>query len=139
MTFPQFCRLHKKSQQQDVPLMLLASRLLVELLTYKSTFSLPQQTFGYHSPYWNNTVAYNEGDGTSLAEVETKLSSYWSTPFTRLCLGMKYQQEESNWIALSHSGVSVWDAISNGTYTPTNISVSEWKSLLNNSQLGVST
>ncbi|KAL9985310.1 hypothetical protein ACROYT_G007699 [Oculina patagonica] len=93
-----------------------------------------KQTFTYDSEYWNNTVAYNEGAGTNLADTETKLSSFWSTPFTRLCLGMKYQNEK-NWIALDYVGSSLRDVIGNGTFKETNLNVTEWKKLLKNSAI----
>ena len=98
-----------------------------------------KQTFVYDSEYWNNTVAYNEGSGTSLHDMETKLSSFWSTPFTRLCLGMKYQNE-ANWIALNYVGSSLREVIGNNdTFKETNLNVTEWKKLLKNSQIQVNT
>ena len=97
-----------------------------------------QQTFTYYAEYWNNTVAYNESAGTSLNEDETKLSSFWSTPFTRLCLGMKHPANGvTNWIALNYSASSLRDVIGDGTFRPTNLSVTEWKKLLNNSGIQV--
>ncbi len=102
------------------------------------SFLLLKQTFTYDSEYWNNTVAYNEGAGTNMADTETKLSSFWSTPFTRLCLGMKYQNEK-NWIALDYVGSSLRDVIGNGTFKETNLNVTEWKKLLKNSQIQVKT
>lgn len=93
-----------------------------------------KQTFKHDSEYWNNTVAYSESSGTSLHNTETKLSSFWSTPFTRLCLGMKYQNE-TNWIALNYSGSSLREVIGNGTFKETNLTVTEWKKLLNNSTI----
>ena len=97
-----------------------------------------QQTFTYYAEYWNNTVAYNESAGTSLNEDETKLSSFWSTPFTRLCLGMKRPANGvTNWIALNYPASSLRDVIGDGTFRPTNLSVTEWKKLLNNSGIQV--
>lgn len=93
-----------------------------------------KQTFTYNSEYWNNTVAYNEGGGTGLHDTETKPSTFWSTPFTRLCLGMKYQ-DQTNWIALNYTGSSLWDVIGNGTFKETNLTVTEWKKLLNDSKI----
>lgn len=91
----------------------------------------------YDSEYWNNTVAYNEGSGTSLHDTETKLSSFWSTPFTRLCLGMKYEKE-TNWIALNYVESSLREVIGNNdTFKETNMNVTEWKKLLNNSRIQV--
>jgi len=95
-----------------------------------------KQTFTYDSKYWNNTVAYNEGGGTGLHDTETKLSSFWSTPFTQLCLGMKYQ-DETNWITLNYAGSSLRDVIGNGTFKETHLNVTEWKKLLNNSDIQV--
>ena len=97
-----------------------------------------QQTFTYDAEYWNDTVAYNESAGTSLNEDETKLSSFWSTPFTRLCLGMKRPANGvTNWIALNYPASSLRDVIGDGTFRPTNLSVTEWKKLLNNSGIQV--
>ena len=97
-----------------------------------------QQTFTYDAEYWNDTVAYNESAGTSLNEDETKLSSFWSTPFTRLCLGMKHPDNGvTNWIALDYSASSLRDVIGDGTFQPTNLSATEWKTLLNNSEIQV--
>lgn len=73
-----------------------------------------------------------------MADTETKLSSFWSTPFTRLCLGMKYQNEK-NWIALDYVGSSLRDVIGNSTFKETNLTVTEWKKLLNNSEIQVKT
>lgn len=95
-----------------------------------------KQTFSYSSEYWNNTIAYNEAAGTTLYDVETKLSSFWSTPFNRLCLGMKYPKNgDTNWIALNYNGSSLRDVIGNGAFQATNVSAAEWKKLLNNSEI----
>ena len=99
-------------------------------------FSSLKQTFSYNSEYWNNTAAYNEGGGTGLHDTETKPSTFWSTPFTRLCLGMKYQGE-TNWIALNYAGSSLRDVIGNGAFKETNLTVTEWKKLLNTSDIQV--
>ncbi|CAH3175881.1 unnamed protein product [Porites lobata] len=94
-----------------------------------------KKTFTFDSRYWTDNVTYNVAGGTSLEKVETKLSTYWSTPFTRLCLGMSYENEEAKWISLSYSGSSLWHVISNGTYIPTNLTAGEWKKLLDNSTI----
>ena len=104
-----------------------------------SVLFLLQKTFTFDSRYWTDNVTYNVAGGTSLEKVETKLSTYWSTPFTRLCLGMSYRKEEAKWISLSYSGSSLWHVISNGTYIPTNLTAGEWKKLLDNSTIRVTT
>lgn len=102
------------------------------------SFNSLQPTFIYYSEYWSNTIAYNEAAGTTLNDAETKLSSFWSTPFNRLCLGMKYPKNgETNWIALNYNGSSLRDVIGNGIFQKTNVNVTEWKSLLKNSEIQV--
>ena len=49
---------------------------------------------------------------------------------------MKYQ-DQTNWIALNYTGSSLWDVIGNGTFKETNLTVTEWKKLLNDSKIQV--
>ena len=71
-----------------------------------------QKTFKYHSKHWTSDLEYNEKAGTNMKEEETKLSSYWSTPFTRLCLGMRdAAEQDTNWISLEHAATSLSDVI----------------------------
>lgn len=98
-----------------------------------------QETFKYRSKHWISDLEYNEKAGTNMKEEETKLSSYWSTPFTRLCLGMRdAAEQDTNWISLEHAATSLRDVIDNGNYTATNLTITKWKSLLNHSQIDVS-
>jgi len=95
-----------------------------------------KKTFKYHSKHWTNDLGYNEKAGTNMKEEETKLSSYWSTPFTRLCLGMRdAAEQDTNWISLEHAATSLRDVIGNGNYTATNLTITKWKSLLTHSQI----
>ena len=59
-----------------------------------SFFFLSQNNFGYDSRYWSNKKSFNpQGGTTGFDESETKLPSYWSTPFSKICLGMKVAME----------------------------------------------
>ena len=49
---------------------------------------------------------------------------------------MEYQNE-NNWIALNYVGSSLRDVIGNGTFKQTNLTIAEWKKLLNNSHIQV--
>ncbi|XP_068682297.1 uncharacterized skeletal organic matrix protein 5-like [Montipora foliosa] len=52
-----------------------------------------QRTFHFDSLYWSNQYGYNIRAGrTSFDTQETKLPTYWMTPFTKICLGMKIDQ-----------------------------------------------
>ena len=53
-----------------------------------------QAEFNYSSPYWINKETYAVEDGLEgLTEKQTKLASYWNTPFERICLGMKVNND----------------------------------------------
>ena len=55
----------------------------------KISFTL-QAVFNYTSPYWTNKETCRVEDGLeSWTEKQTKLASYWNTPFSKICLGMK--------------------------------------------------
>lgn len=60
---------------------------------------------------------------------ETKLSTYYTTPFSQICLGMKYNQEKG-WMTLNLTSTSLFDLISKNTHHQTTIAVTEWKKLI---------
>lgn len=81
----------------------------------------------------NETLNVKAGlDG--LTEIETKLSSYNSTPFTKICLGMKVD-DVTNWIMLNYTARSLYSVIADEVYHPTNLGRSRWMSLIVNSRL----
>lgn len=120
-----------------------AFKLEVTLITYGTnghwmlnvwTFSL-QTTFSYNASLWRNKNVYLEEFGISgLDDHETKMPSYWSTPFTKLCLGMRVAGT-ANWISINYSAPSLYSLLANNIYHPTNISRSKWKSLIQDSSL----
>nr|XP_058952918.1 uncharacterized protein LOC131780323 [Pocillopora verrucosa] len=76
-----------------------------------------QQTFQYGSPLWSDKTAFNiVGGETGFDEQETKLPTYWETPFSKICLGMKIPGEQTvHFIAVIRS---------------TSLGATKWKSLL---------
>ena len=78
----------------------------------------------------------NQPSGKSgFDHIETKMPSFWSTPFTKLCLGMQAAGQKTNWIAVSYNASSLHSLMSTNTHHKTNVSRSEWKSLLADSSL----
>ena len=69
-----------------------------------------------------------------MTENETKLASYYNTPFTKVCLGMKVN-DVTNWILLNHNASSLYNAIADGKYTETNAGRAEWLSLIKGASL----
>ena len=56
----------------------------------KTEFLVFQRTFHYDSHFWSNKNVYHlTGGKTGFDSQETKLPTYWNTPFNKICLGMK--------------------------------------------------
>jgi len=89
-----------------------------------------QRTFHYDSPYWTDKREYGIPEGeTGLDQEETKLPTYWNTPFTRICLGMKIGHE-TRFILLNKKASSLYALIQDGKYRPTSLLRDAWKFLI---------
>ena len=78
----------------------------------------------------------NQSSGKSgFDHNETKMPSFWSTPFTKLCLGMQAKGQETNWIKVSYQASSLHSLMSTNTYHETRVGRRKWKSLLAESSL----
>ncbi|XP_028390634.1 uncharacterized skeletal organic matrix protein 5-like [Dendronephthya gigantea] len=95
-----------------------------------------KDTFHYNSSYWTDRKVFHEDDGLEgTSEKETKLASYWNTPFTKICLGMKDKSESVKWILIEHEANSLFEVIANGKFIETKVGDNQWKSLMTNSEL----
>ena len=63
------------------------------------------------------------------------MPSFWSTPFTKLCLGMQAVGQETNWITVSYNASSLHSLMSTNTHYAANVGRGKWKSLLADSSL----
>ena len=92
-------------------------------------------TFHYNSGYWTNKISFNLNGGLSgFDRQETKLPSYWSTPFAKLCVGMMVDGN-TRWIAIHRSAPSLHSLLSPDNYISTNLGRAKWKSLIKKSSL----
>ena len=92
--------------------------------------TLSQTTFHYNSGYWSNKNEYNlPGGKTGFDSQETKLPSYWNTPFSKICLGMKIGQQ-INFIVINKQANSLYSLIADGKYHSTSLGRSTWKTLI---------
>ncbi|CAB3985909.1 Hypothetical predicted protein, partial [Paramuricea clavata] len=90
----------------------------------------PDNDFSYSSPYWTSKETYAIEDGLEgLNEKQTKLASYWNTPFNKICLGMKVNGV-TKWIALNYTTNSLHSVIEDGTFKGTTFGKEAWKSLI---------
>ena len=89
-----------------------------------------QATFHYDSHYWSDKNQYNiPGGRTGFDSQETKLPTYWNTPFSKICLGMKISGQ-LRFIVINKQANSLHSLIANGTYRATSLGRNEWKKLI---------
>ena len=89
-----------------------------------------QRTFHYDSNYWRNKIEYNlPGGETGFDTVETKLPTYWNTSFSKICLGMKIDQQ-LRFIVINMEADSLYSLIADGHYRPTYLGRDTWRSLI---------
>ncbi|XP_068712189.1 uncharacterized skeletal organic matrix protein 5-like [Montipora foliosa] len=89
-----------------------------------------KSTFQYDSTLWSNQTAFNRTGGmTGFNQEETKLPSYWTTNFSKICLGMKIGNQ-INFVVIDKQARSLYSLIADGMYRPTSLQRSKWKMLV---------
>jgi hypothetical protein len=84
---------------------------------------------------WTNKESYAVEDGLEgLKEKESKLGSYWNTPFKKICLGMTANGDRK-WMVLRYEASSLYSLIADGQYRDTTAGRPAWKSLIAGSSL----
>ncbi|XP_028396104.1 uncharacterized skeletal organic matrix protein 5-like isoform X2 [Dendronephthya gigantea] len=92
-------------------------------------------TFAHHSSLWMNNETLAVQDGLEgLEEKESKLASYWNTPFTKICLGMSYNGHR-HWMVFNYTASSLYSVIADRKFTETTAGAAAWKSLISSSNL----
>lgn len=87
-------------------------------------------TFRYDSSYWSDKNEYNAlGGRTGFDSKETKLPTYWNTPFSKICLGMKISGQ-LRFIVFNKKANSLYSLTADGTYRATSLGRNEWKKLI---------
>jgi len=87
-------------------------------------------TFHYNSPLWTNKNEFNlPGGKTGFDFQETKLLTYWNTPFSKICLGMKIGHQ-IKFIVINRHANSLYSLIADGRYRPTSLGRNTWKTLI---------
>ena len=82
---------------------------------------LSQRTFHYDSRYWTNKETVTpDGGKTGFDLQETKLPSYWNTSFSKICLGMRINNQ-SRFIVIKRTASSVHSLIADGKYCNTSL------------------
>ena len=101
-----------------------------ELRQIKNATVVFQRTFHYDSQFWSNRNAYNFAGGkTGFDSQETKLPTYWNTSFSKICLGMKINNQ-LRFIVINRHANSLFSLIADGKYHATSLGRNTWKSLV---------
>ena len=80
--------------------------------------------------YWINYQGYNlPGGETGFDGQESKLPTYWNTSFSKICLGMKINQQ-LRFIVIHKQADSLYSLIADGQYRATSLGREKWKELI---------
>nr|XP_058950992.1 uncharacterized protein LOC131778586 [Pocillopora verrucosa] len=89
-----------------------------------------ETTFHYNAPYWSNYKEFNIAGGeTGFDGQELKLPTYWNTSFSKICLGMKIDQQ-LKFIVIHKQADSLYSLIADGQYRNTSLGRDKWKELI---------
>jgi len=103
---------------------------LFEDLTAILYFNPLKATFHYDSSLWSNKETFNLAGGeTGFDTQETKLPTYWNTSFSKICLGMKIDQQ-LNFVVINKHADSLHSLIADGQYRATSLGRNTWKTLV---------
>ena len=69
------------------------------------------------------------GGKTGFDLQETKLPTYWNTPFSKICLGMKIGHQ-INFIVINKHANSLYSLIADGKYRSITLGRNTWKTLI---------
>jgi len=89
-----------------------------------------KNTFHYGSEYWSDKTEYNlPGGKTGFDSQETKLPTYWNTSFSKICLGMKVNNQ-INFHVINKQANSLYSLIADGQYRATSMGRNTWMKLI---------
>ena len=79
---------------------------------------------------WSNKEILNLAGGkTGFDMQQMKLPTYWETPFSKICLGMKIGQQ-IKFIVINKQAKSLYSLIADGKYRRTSLGRKTWKALI---------
>ena len=94
---------------------------------YENCLLSLQQTFHYDSDFWKNKNDFNLPGGET--GFDSQEPTYWETPFSKICLGMK-QGQHISFIAIDKQSDSLYSLIADDQHRATSLGREKWKSLI---------
>ncbi|XP_020602983.1 signal peptide, CUB and EGF-like domain-containing protein 3 [Orbicella faveolata] len=93
-------------------------------------FTKIQRNFHFDSDLWSNKNSFNLDEGKlGFNTKETKLPTYWNTPFSKVCLGTR-NNNKMKYTVIDKQASSLYSLIADGNYRPTSLGRDTWKSLI---------
>ncbi|PFX25828.1 uncharacterized skeletal organic matrix protein 5-like [Stylophora pistillata] len=90
-----------------------------------------KENFNYDSALWTDRKSFNtQGGETGFDRRETKLPTYWKTPFSKICVGMKVGNDQINFQVIDQLATSLHSLIADGQYRATSLGREKWKNLI---------
>lgn len=90
-----------------------------------------KENFNYDSALWTDRKPFNtQGGETGFDTRETKLPTYWKTPFSKICVGMKVGNDQINFQVIDQLATSLHSLIADGQYRATSLGRDNWKNLI---------
>ena len=89
-----------------------------------------QRTFHFDSSLWSDRNTYNpQGGTTGFDTQETKLPTYWNTPFSKICVGMRIGHQ-FRFLVINKKANSLFSLIADGNFRATSLGRNTWKTLI---------
>lgn len=94
-----------------------------------------KDTFLFNSSLWTNKETFHVENGLNgLNENETKMPSYWNTPFEKMCLRMKHNDKLES-VIIRKEAPSLHSLIADDSFIATDVKKANWKGLIHGSEL----
>ena len=88
------------------------------------------QTLIYASTYWTDKTSFNGGGGkTGFDSEETKLATYSSSSFNKVCLGTRFENQDTFFV-INKTADSMLSLIAGNVFHPTSVGRNTWRKLL---------
>lgn len=89
-----------------------------------------KHTFTYDKALWSDKNTLNpQGGKTGFDSQETKLPTYWDTPFSKICVGMKVGSQ-IKFLKIDQKADSLHSLIADGQHRATSLGRDAWKTLI---------
>ena len=137
--FPDCLKLKRYKRQRPILIVLPSENTSLSIhhshsltINFGCLLGILKRTFHYDSPFWTNKKEYGIPEGeTGFDDNESKLPTYWNTPFTKICLIMKIKgQPTTRFLVLNEKARSLYALIGDDKYRKTKVSRGAWKKLI---------